>query len=218
MCGEVAEFSLEEWLRNKGLAADFASKDWKLRAEPRGAVPQEPIARSRSNNVVEERKIITHPVRRVVLQALGLAEDIVYAGIGLMLAISALSLLAIVLKSIVGALSAHALSREVVQVLDEILLILLIVELLYTVQVSFREHGLIAEPFLVVALIAVIRRVLVLTAEFPKLPDLGGAVFTHAVIELALLIVMIFVLVVSLIMLQKHTRQRSSSADEGAGS
>ncbi len=168
--------------------------------------------------MVQEQKIITHPVRRVVLQGLGLAEDIVYTGIGLTLAIAALSLLATVLKNIVGALFVRALSGQVVEILDEILLILLIVELLYTVQVSFREHGLIAEPFLVVALIAVVRRVLVLTAELPKLPEGGGAVFGHAVIELALLIVMVFVLVVSFIMLQKHTRQRSSSTEEDARS
>jgi uncharacterized membrane protein (DUF373 family) len=40
------------------------------------------------------------------------------------------------------------------------LLILLIVELLYTVQVSFREHAVMPEPFLLVGLIAAIRRVL----------------------------------------------------------
>jgi len=96
----------------------------------------------------------------------------------------------------------------VVSFLDQILLILLIVELLYTVQVSFREHGLLAEPFLVVALIAVIRRILVLTAELPKLPEAGGAVFSHALLELALLTVMIFVLVASFIMLQKQTKQK----------
>jgi hypothetical protein len=81
---------------------------------------------------------------------------------------------------------------------------LLVVELLYTVQVSFREHGLVAEPFLVVALIAVIRRVLVLTAEVPKLPEAGEYVFRHAMLELALLSVMIVVLVGSLIFLQKQ--------------
>ena len=168
--------------------------------------------------MAQEQKIITHPVRRAVLQGLGLAEDIVYTGIGLTLAIAALSLLATVFKNIVSALFVRALPGQVVEILDEILLILLIVELLYTVQVSFREHGLIAEPFLVVALIAVVRRVLVLTAELPKLPEAGGAVFGHAAIELALLIVMVFVLVVSFIMLQKHAKQRSSSTDEGVGS
>jgi uncharacterized membrane protein (DUF373 family) len=51
-----------------------------------------------------------------------------------------------------------------VDLLDRMLLILMIVELLYTVQVSFREHTLVPEPFLIVGLIAVTRRILVVTA------------------------------------------------------
>ena len=76
--------------------------------------------------------------------------------------------------------------------------------MLYTVQVSFRERGLIAEPFLVVSLIAVIRRILVLAAEVPKLPEAGEVVFRHAMLELGVLTVMVLVLVGSLIMLQKY--------------
>jgi Phosphate-starvation-inducible E family len=49
-----------------------------------------------------------------------------------------------------------------------------IVELLYTVQVSFREHTLVPKPFLIVALIAVTRRILVVTAEFAELAEAGG--------------------------------------------
>jgi len=75
---------------------------------------------------------------------------------------------------------ARALGAQAVNLVDQILLILLVIELLYTVQVSFRERGLTAEPFLVVALIAVIRRVLVLTAQVPELPGAGEAVFRHA--------------------------------------
>ncbi len=37
-----------------------------------------------------------------------------------------------------------------VDLLDQILLILMVLEILYTVQVSFREHVLSPEPFLVV--------------------------------------------------------------------
>lgn len=97
--------------------------------------------------------------------------------------------------------------------LDQVLLTLLIIELLYTVQVSFREHGLLAEPFLVVALIAAIRRILVLTAKFAELPDSAEVVFRHAFVELAVLTVMIVVLVGSLIALQRHSKRNSS---EGA--
>lgn len=43
-----------------------------------------------------------------------------------------------------------------------------------TVQVSFREHALVPEPFLIVGLIAAIRRLLVLTAEFAPLLEKNG--------------------------------------------
>jgi len=157
--------------------------------------------------VDETQKDAFHPVRQAVLQSLSSVEDIVYVGLGLLLTIAALTLLVIALKSVVLALWNRALGGQVVGLLDQILLILLVIELLYTVQVSFRERGLIAEPFLVVALIAVIRRVLVLTAEVPKLSEAGEAVFRHAMVELGVLTVMVLVLVGSLIMLQKYGKR-----------
>lgn len=141
------------------------------------------------------------------MQTLSSVEDLVYVGLGLLLTIAALTLLVTTLKSVALALWNHALGGQVVNLLDQILLILLVIELLYTVQVSFREHGLIAEPFLVVALIAVIRRILVLTAEVPKLAEAGEAAFRHAMVELGVLTVMVLVLVSSLIMLQKYAKR-----------
>jgi len=154
--------------------------------------------------VSEPHKDASHPVRQAVVQTLSSVEDLVYVGLGLLLTIAALTLLIIALKSMVFALWNHALGGQIVNLLDQILLILLVIELLYTVQVSFRERGLIAEPFLVVSLIAVIRRILVLAAEVPKLPEAGEVVFRHAMLELGVLTVMVLVLVGSLIMLQKY--------------
>jgi uncharacterized membrane protein (DUF373 family) len=145
--------------------------------------------------------------RKLVGQGLALVEDIVYAGLGVLLAIVAFALLVAALKDFATALFAWSLPGQIVGLLDQLLLILLIVELLYTVQVSFREHGLLVEPFLVVALIAVIRRILVLTAELPKLPQAGGEVFNHALLELGLLTVMVVVLVAALIMLQRQPKR-----------
>jgi len=157
--------------------------------------------------VSEIQKDASHPVRQAVVQTLSSVEDIVYVGLGLLLTIAALTLLVIALKSMVAALWNRELGGQIVNLLDQILLILLVIELLYTVQVSFRERGLIAEPFLVVALIAVIRRILVLTAEVPKLPEAGDVVFRHAMLELGVLTVMVLVLVGSLIMLQKYGKR-----------
>ncbi len=147
-------------------------------------------------------------LRRLVGQGLAVVDDIVYAGLGVLLSVVAFALLFAALKNFAGILSAGSLSVQVVGLLDQLLLILLIIELLYTVQVSFREHELLVEPFLVVALIAVIRRILVLTAELPKLPEAAGAVFAHALVELALLTIMVLVLVTALIMLQRQSKQR----------
>jgi uncharacterized membrane protein (DUF373 family) len=154
--------------------------------------------------VSEIQKDASHPVRQAVVQTLSSVEDIVYVGLGLLLTIAALTLLIIALKSMVAALWNRALGGQIVNLLDQILLILLVIELLYAVQVSFRERGLIAEPFLVVALIAVIRRILVLTAEVPKLQEAGEVAFRHAMLELGVLTVMVLVLVGSLIMLQRY--------------
>jgi uncharacterized membrane protein (DUF373 family) len=145
--------------------------------------------------------------RRHVVNGLSLVEDLVYVGLGVLLAAGALALLISAFRSSVVAIFSHSFASQVVGLLDQILLVLLIIELLYTVQVSFREHGLLAEPFLVVALIAVIRRVLVLTAEVPKLPQAGEEVFRHALLEMALLTVMIAVLVGSLVVMQWQARR-----------
>jgi len=153
-----------------------------------------------------------HPVRRRVVQGLSLVEDIVYVALGILLAVAAFALVLAAFSSVAAALHRGQPTAQIVTVLDQVLLTLLIIELLYTVQVSFRAHGLLAEPFLVVALIAAIRRILVLTAKFAELPDTAETVFRHAFIELGVLTVMIVVLVGSLIVLQRHTKRQAGES------
>jgi len=162
--------------------------------------------------VAKEKQVIVGATRTIVIRGLDLVEDVVYIGLGTILSIAAIALLVMVFKSFVAALLSRALTGQIVGLLDQILLILLVVELLYTVQVSFREHGLTAEPFLVVALIAVIRRILVITAEVSKLPEAAGEVFRHTMLELGLLTVMVLVLVGSLMMLQRAKRGQTNAA------
>jgi uncharacterized membrane protein (DUF373 family) len=85
--------------------------------------------------------------------------------------------------------------------LDRILLILLVVELLYTVQVSFRLHAVTPEPFLLVGLIAAIRRVLLLTAEFGQAA--GPSDPAQLVPELAVLSALIVAISASLFVLRR---------------
>jgi hypothetical protein len=149
-------------------------------------------------------KETVQPKRAWVARAFTAVEDIVYLGLGLLLAGSSIALLISGVISFFQGLMARTLTGNIVPMLDRILLILLVVELLYTVQVSFREHGLIPEPFLLVGLIAAIRRVLVLTAEFAQVQNEPETVFKHFVIELVVLTVLIVALVISLVLLRNR--------------
>ncbi len=102
-------------------------------------------------------------------------------------------------------------------VLDQLLLVLMLVEILHTVRISVRSKELmLAEPFLIVGLIASIRRVLVITLQAAKLTE-GGHVtaegviaFRNAMIELGLLGLLILVFVLSLYLPHRTSRREGS--------
>lgn len=143
--------------------------------------------------------------RNWLTRAFSLFEDVVYVGLGALLAGCALTLLVTGAISFWQNLMAGTLSQNIVDLLDRLLLVLLIVEVTYTVQVSFREHALKPEPFVMVGLIAVVRRLLVLTAELPQMLEKADpVVFRQVSIELALLAVLIVSLVGSLVLLRRR--------------
>lgn len=144
------------------------------------------------------------PARKWIARAFGIVEDVVYVGLGIMLAGCAIALLVDGVISFIHQIGSGSVFSYTVNLLDRILLVLLVVELLYTVQVSFREHAVVPEPFLLVGLIAAIRRVLLLTAEFSQVRPLSESSFQHFVIELAVLTFLIVSLAFSLLLLKKR--------------
>jgi uncharacterized membrane protein (DUF373 family) len=154
---------------------------------------------------------LKHPVRMRVVDSLSLVEDVIYTALGALLAISAILLLVRGFRNFVHLVMGPVAQGQVIELLDAVLMIFLVVELLYTVQVSFREHALVTEPFLIVGLISVIRRVLVLTAQVPELAQANEAAFRHAAYELILLALMIVVLVGSLIFMRRNAPHHSPS-------
>ena len=131
-------------------------------------------------------------------------EDFVYIGLAVILAGLAIGLLVHGVISFAQAVMAQELNVRTALLLDQLLLILMVVEILYTVQVSLREHTLVPEPFLVVGLIAAIRRILVLTAEFAEILTQGGDAFRNAMIELGVLTFLVLALVIALALLRRR--------------
>ena|ERR1700682_704805 len=87
----------------------------------------------------------------------------------------------------------------------------MLVEILHTVRISIRSHILVTEPFLVVGLIASIRRMLVITLEAATLTKEGvwatdgaSGIFHSSMIELGLLGLLVLVLVVSITLLRRY--------------
>jgi hypothetical protein len=110
-------------------------------------------------------------------------------------------------------------SLVVLRVLDQLLIVLMLVEILHTVRISIRSHTLVTEPFLVVGLIASIRRILVITLEAATLTKDGkwsgdgASVFHASMIELGLLGVLILVLVISITLLRRAANPGEDSEE-----
>jgi hypothetical protein len=134
---------------------------------------------------------------------LSYGEDAIYLVTGGLLAATAIVILVSAARIFVDALRAGALMERSIEILDALLLVLMIVEVLHTIRVSILEHALLAEPFLIVALIAGVRRILILTVEAARfLPDRPEQ-FQRVLMEMGLLTVFFVVIVGSIVMLRR---------------
>jgi uncharacterized membrane protein (DUF373 family) len=130
------------------------------------------------------------------LGVLELVEDAIYAIIALFLIGSGVLLLLGAAIDISTHFDVNNVQPLVVRVLDETLLVFVVVELLHTVRITLRDHALAAEPFLIVGLIAGVRRILILTASSDTLHS--GPDFVVYWVQLLLLIVLVVAMVVAL--------------------
>jgi uncharacterized membrane protein (DUF373 family) len=158
-------------------------------------------------------------------------EIVLYAALGLILSLAALFALFSACEALWHGLSAEASAKTVVEVIDRLLVVFMLAEILHTVRISIRSHTLVTEPFLVVGLIATIRRILVITLDAANLTSAadwtndGPARLRASMIELALLGGTVIVLVVSIYILRKsrspyeeeETERAETGESENAG-
>jgi uncharacterized membrane protein (DUF373 family) len=133
---------------------------------------------------------------RRALAGLEIIEDLIYAIIAIFLIASGVFLLLGAGIDISKNFDVNNIHPLVVRVLDETLLVFMVVELLHTVRITLRDHVLAAEPFLIVGLIAGVRRILILTASSDSLHS--GPDFVVYWVQLLLLIVLVVAMVVAL--------------------
>jgi len=140
---------------------------------------------------------------------LGKAEVVIYSVLAVLLFMTALATIANAAKMLWQGLGHWTIATDTLLVLDQLLVVLMLVEILHTVRISIRSHFLVTEPFLVVGLIASIRRVLVITLEAATLTKGGtwstesASIFRASMTELGLLGLLILILVFSITLLRR---------------
>ena len=129
-----------------------------------------------------------------------LGENVIYAVIILLLFASAALLIYDEVKIFVHLTNGTLNIKIIIEIIAKTLLLLMIIEILSTVRISIKEHTVCAEPFLIVGLIASIRRILIISVETAYVPEH----FNHFMIEIGVLAVLIFVFILSIVLLRKH--------------
>lgn len=138
------------------------------------------------------------------------AEVGIYSVLAVLLSITALVGIGSATRLLWDGLRHWAIGVETLRVLDQLLVVLMLVEILHTVRVSIRSHILVTEPFLVVGLIASIRRILVITLEASTLTkegswsNQGASIFRASMLELSLLGLLVLVLVFCITLLRRN--------------
>src|SRR3712207_5058563 len=93
-----------------------------------------------------------------------------------------------------------------VELLDVLLLVFIVVELLFAVRTTVEKRELVAEPFLLVGIIASIKEIVVLSVEAAGVFG-SGAEFRDRIIEIGVLGVLVVLLGVTSYLLRRKERE-----------
>jgi hypothetical protein len=109
---------------------------------------------------------------------------------------------------LISLFDAKDLTYSVVKFLDKILVALIVVELFYTVMVAIVEESAIKciEPFLLVGVTALVRRLLVLTFEIAHPVVYSAERMTFYLIEMGLIGFLVIIFVIAIYLFRKTRR------------
>jgi len=148
--------------------------------------------------------------RPFLVTILDYAQTIVYYGVTLVLLATIGVLFVSVGTSLLMVFEVDPLDTTLA-VLDRILLITIFVELLITIEVLVQERQIVAEPFLLIGLVAVIRRILLVTAEAGQTLD-DPERFLNLITELGVLTALVISLSAALYIARRTQRRQEEAS------
>lgn len=150
----------------------------------------------------EEAPALTRAAQRAVQWA----EDGVYVGVAVLLVVGAGALLVEGAYGLVTTLSEGATEAAKV-LLDALLLVFIFVELLSAVRTTIEERKLVAEPFLVVGMIATIKEIIVVGISAKDYAKTDPARFDDAILEIGVLAGLILALAIATLLTRRKERE-----------
>jgi uncharacterized membrane protein (DUF373 family) len=138
-----------------------------------------------------------------VRDGLAWIEEALYIIVGLVLLTAAVLVVVGTITGLIHSIRVHQNSVNIgIVLLDRILLLLIVAELMHTLRFVVLRGRIVVEPFLFVGLIAVVRRVLIITAELEH-QTLSGRALTNQLLELGLLGFLALALAVSIFLVRR---------------
>ena len=137
-----------------------------------------------------------------------LAEVVLYCLIAVVLFVGALVLVGASMHDLVDGLANEGAIDAARATLDTLLLTFIFVELLGATRVIIREQRLVAEPFLLVGIIAAIKELVVLTGAEEQSGH-GWDAFRNGMIEIGVVVGVVLVLTVCILLLRRSQRDPS---------
>jgi len=146
---------------------------------------------------------------------LEIAETVVYVGIAALLIVVAVSLLVVTAMSTPSLLAGGLGGGQdaALELLDSLLLVFIVVELLYAVRMTIARRQLVAEPFLLVGILASIKEIVVLSVKAADL--IGKPEFGDAVTEIGVLGGLVLLLGATAWLLRIKEREPGEGDDDG---
>jgi hypothetical protein len=142
---------------------------------------------------------------------LGTSESVVLVFIGLALVLVAVLLLYSSMYDLNEAVhhGPAEIEHKAIEILNTVLLVMMTMEIVYTVAISLESHTLNAEPFLIIGVIAAIRRTLVITATSTE-QEAHPELFHNMLVELGLLAATVVALTLAIWIL-RHSAQKDGN-------
>lgn len=145
-------------------------------------------------------------LRRASSQLLSAGQDVVLIGVAGVLLVAGLVVLIDAVQGLLDALAARNMAEAIFSIVENALLALILAELVHTLLVTLGGGSLTLDPFLVIAIVAILRKMLLTTVLAPRASEAEGLI-TPVIAELVALGVLILILGAALAIVRARRAQ-----------